>query len=144
MPDRTAATDAVAAAWLGATVVAGAAPGATGALWAALACGADGAALGPQAQADAVARPWHELWRVDEEAPPIDFASALRAQPLQPPPVDGLRRVCASFSKFTAVGVDNLHPKHVGRLCDAGLAALSRLMTLAINAGRCPSRSLWY
>ena len=106
--------------------------------WAEPARDADGRVLGPQAQAEATASTWHKLWRADEEAPPLDLTSAIAAEAVPEPTIDQFRQTCRLFSSFTAVGTDEVHPRHLAELADEAAGVLIRLMVVAINMGRCP------
>ena len=89
---------------------------------------ASGEAMRPQEFAEATAEPWHLLWRVGQARAAHsmlnDMDPEVAEQPLlAAPSIDEIRNVCATFSRFTAIGVDNMHPKHVGRLSEEGPVA---------------------
>ena len=100
---------------------------------------ADGELLEPQEQAEAAARPWHTLWASDRLAPPIDYTDALQTEPLAPPTADCIRLVAKSFSTFTAIGNDHIHPHSFAALSDGALRSISCIMTTSINAGTLPA-----
>ena len=96
-------------------------------VWSEPPCDSTGFALTPQAAADSVAGVWHRLWDVD--SPEADEEAkawktlceeALSQEAIVPPSVEAIRQTAATFSRFTAVGGDNLHPKHIGRLSEGG------------------------
>jgi len=58
---------------------------------------------------------------------------------LRAPTTEEIRLVCSTFSRFTAIGTDNLHPRHIGNLSDDALQVLIVIMMTAINVGKLPS-----
>ena len=85
-----------------------------------------GEPLSPQEQADAAAAPWHKLWTAYRFRPPIDLRDAIRVQPIEVPPVKVIRSTANTLSRFTAIGTDHMHARHIESLCDEAVEALSR------------------
>ena len=65
---------------------------------------------------------WQKLWALDSQSP-LDWGGMSEADDPLVPDIDELREVSRTFSRFTALGIDDFHPGHIGSLCDSGVSA---------------------
>ena len=89
----------------------------------------------PQQLAETQAGPWHKLWRVGEESFPTDMRDAALQLELPAPTPAELRNTAKTFSRYTAIGGDNVHPWHIGILSDPCLEALGAFFFYGLNPG---------
>eukprot|EP00973_Karenia_brevis_P017929 2463945-Karenia_brevis.AAC.1 len=105
--------------------------------WAEFSIGSNGTG-DPQSNADLKARPWHTLWKVSSDYD-ISWPRGVDLPPDIPmPDVDEARSLSRRFSVHTAIGVDWIHPRHLGLLDDGTLDALLALGRLLLCLGLMP------
>ena len=87
-----------------------------------------------QAEVNATAVVWAELWQTDAPYPDIDFGD-VGAESLPALSVAVLREAAASFPVHTGLGADNIAPRALLRLPDAALQELADLLSAAERIG---------
>ena len=91
-----------------------------------------------QETADRQAGDWHQLWGVGGQTPQLSWHDPPECEDVQVPTVEELRETSKTFSRFTALGSDDLHPKHVGTLCDASLEGFRALLAAMLRMFEVP------
>ncbi len=99
---------------------------------------ADGSMETAQAAADRKAGEWHHWWGVCEDLPTLAWDDMPACDELELPSVLELRETGRSFSRFTALGSDDLHPKHVSTLSDESLLAFIALIAAMLRLYQVP------
>ena len=91
-----------------------------------------------QQAADRKANEWHRLWDVTSESPGLSWHDLPDCADVALPSADELRETSKSFSRFTALGCDDLHPKHVGTLSEGCLEGLIAVLSAMLRLVQLP------
>ena len=83
---------------------------------------------------------WHPLWKTDDPMPVVELptVSPEQVMALQWPTPEQFRKLVGTYADRTAVGVDFLHPKHYGMLCDEAILALVAIWRTMLLLGHVP------
>ena len=75
----------------------------------------------------------------EQDDEPVDWDAILEAKDMiQAPMHDELVLVGSTFSRFTAIGCDDVHPKHVTSMSSRGLACFAVLVHAMLRTGMIP------
>ena len=109
---------------------------------------ADGRLETAQEAANRAAADWHQFWAVRDTTaatlpsggpPALQWEGLPAVEDIQLPDAEELRRVSRSFSRFTALGIDDFHPRHIGDICDDGVHCFIALLRAIIRLNCLPT-----
>ena len=100
--------------------------------------GDDGDLETAQQHADAEAGVWHALWGAGSRPAALTWDNLPGCAEVACPDARAIHETCMSFSKFTAVGSDEFHPRHLGTLSDDCLQGLAVLLAAMVRLSCLP------